>query len=113
MSHWRLAIGGTTPIDEGHSDGTAGPLDHLLLFWWDKEAKTYRLFVCFKDQGSACRVGGTAHWEGDTFVNDYEETVHGKLTEKRRKATPFRAGDIRRICEAKPIFARIRLVLAV
>ena len=35
------------------------------------------------------------------------------ITEKRRKATPFRAGDIRRICEAKPIFARIRLVLAV
>lgn len=83
MSHWRLAIGGTTLIDEGHSDGTPGPLDHLLLFWWDKKAKTYRLFVCFKDQGSACRVGGTAHWEGDTFVNDCPETVHGKLTKMR------------------------------
>ena len=35
------------------------------------------------------------------------------FTEKRRKATPFKAGDIRRICEAKPIFAPIRLVLAV
>jgi hypothetical protein len=23
-------------------------------------------------------VRGTAHWDGDTFVNDYEEIEHGK-----------------------------------
>jgi hypothetical protein len=23
---------------------------------------------------------GTAHWEGDTFVNDYEEVINGKRT---------------------------------
>ena len=23
---------------------------------------------------------GTAHWDGDTFVNDYEETIGGKRT---------------------------------
>lgn len=79
VSHWRLGIGGTTLVDDGHSDGSAGPLDHLLIFWFDEHAKTYRLFVCFKDnQGSECKVRGTAHWEGNTFVNDYEETVKGK-----------------------------------
>ena len=82
-SRWRLAIGGTIVIDEGHSDGSARPLDHLLLFWWDKEANIYRLFVCFKDQASACEVRGTAHWEGKSLVNDYEETVHGKLTKMK------------------------------
>jgi len=24
--------------------------------------------------------GGTAHWDGDTFVNDYEEVINGKRT---------------------------------
>jgi hypothetical protein len=26
---------------------------------------------------------GTAHWEGDIFVNDYEELVDGKMTKWR------------------------------
>lgn len=79
-SHWRLAVGGTTLIGEGHSDGSAGPLDHLIVIAWDKNSKAYSYFVCFKDTGSACFIRGTAHWEGDTFVNDYEEMEHGKKT---------------------------------
>ena len=26
---------------------------------------------------------GTAHWEGDTFVNDYEAVINGKRTKMR------------------------------
>jgi hypothetical protein len=82
-SHWRLAVGGTTIVGEGHSDGSVGPLDHLILIWWDKKAKNYDYFVCFKDTGSSCRVRGNAHWDGDNFVNDYEEVEHGNKTKWR------------------------------
>jgi hypothetical protein len=82
-SHWKLAVGGTTIIGEGHSDGSVGPLDHLILIWWDENAKVYEYFVCFKDAGSSCKMRGTAHWEGDNFVNDYEEVEHGKKTKWR------------------------------
>ncbi len=54
--------------------------------------------------------GGTQPvWSRDGKTLYYLDTSQ-KLTEKRRKAPPFRAGDIRRICEAKPISARIRLM---
>ncbi|HEY7099073.1 MAG TPA: hypothetical protein VH437_20275 [Terriglobales bacterium] len=82
-SRWRLAVGGTTVVGEGHSDGSAGPLDHLILIWWDGQAKVYDYFVCFKDQGSLCEIRGTAHWEGNTFVNDYDEIEDGKKTQWR------------------------------
>jgi hypothetical protein len=63
---------------EGHSDGSAGPLSYIIIVWWDKSANLYRYFTCFKDTGSGCEVRGTAHWEGNNFVNDYEEIEHGK-----------------------------------
>ena len=83
MSHWRLATGGTTLIGEGHSDGSAGPLDYLTAIWWDSKAKLYGFFICFKASDSSCGIRGTAHWEGDTFVNEYEESVRGKSTKMR------------------------------
>ncbi len=44
----------------------------------------YRFFTCFRDSGgSSCEVRGTAHWEGDSFVNDYDEVEHGKKTKWR------------------------------
>jgi hypothetical protein len=82
-SHWRLAVGGTTLVGEGHSDGSAGPLSYLITIWWDKNSKLYYFLTCFKDTGSSCKVRGTAHWEGDNFVNDYEELEHGKPTKWR------------------------------
>jgi hypothetical protein len=82
-SHWRLGVGGTTLIGEGHSDGSVGPLRYLITIWWDKNTKLYYFFTCFKDTGSSCKVRGTAPWEGDTFVNDYEEVEHGKPTKWR------------------------------
>jgi hypothetical protein len=82
-SHWRLGVGGTTLIGEGSSDGSVGPLSYMITIWWDKRAKVYYFFTCFKDTGSSCKVRGTAHWEGDTFVNDYEEIENGKPTKWR------------------------------
>jgi hypothetical protein len=74
----RLAAGGTTLIYEVHSDGSAGKLDGMLVIWWDKGANIYRVFVCFNNPNHPCEMRGTAHWDGDSFVNDYEETVKGK-----------------------------------
>ncbi|HZR04254.1 MAG TPA: hypothetical protein VFA61_00305 [Candidatus Udaeobacter sp.] len=78
--HVRLGAGGTTLIYEVHSDGSAGKLDGMLVIWWDKDANLYRVFVCFNNPRHPCEMRGTAHWEGDLFVNDYEETVKGSKT---------------------------------
>src|SRR5882724_8240090 len=78
VSHWRLAVGGTTLVGEGSSDGSAGPLTYMITIWWDKTASAYYFFTCFKDRSSACKVRGTAHWEGNNFVNDNVEITHGK-----------------------------------
>jgi hypothetical protein len=51
-----------------------------VVIWWDSAAKTYRFFTCFNDPTSPCEVRSNAHWEGDEFVNEYEEPVHGKPT---------------------------------
>jgi hypothetical protein len=83
QTHVHLATGGTTLIDEVHSDGSAGKLDGMIVIWWDKPAQRYRFFTCFNDYDAACEVRGTAHWEGETFVNDYEETIDGKKTKCR------------------------------
>lgn len=70
-------------VAEGNSDGSVGPLHYLITVWWDKKASLYHYFVCFKDQGSSCEVRGTAHWEVNNFVNDYEEIDHGTKTKWR------------------------------
>jgi hypothetical protein len=85
--HVRPAAGGTTLIYEVHSDGSAGKLDGMLIIWWDKGASLYRFFVCFNSPNHPCKMRGTAHWEGNTFVNDYEETIEGKETPWRDSFT--------------------------
>jgi hypothetical protein len=75
--HVRLAAGGTTLIYEVHSDGSAGKLDGMLVIWWDKDAGLYRVFVCFNNPSHPCEMRGTVHWEGDSFVNDYEVIAKG------------------------------------
>lgn len=77
-SHVALTAGGTTLMSEVHSDGSAGKLDGLVIIWWEKGAGVYRFFTCFNDADNPCEVRGTAHWEGDKFVNDYEEVIEGK-----------------------------------
>ncbi len=82
-SHCGLTTGGVTLVCEGNSDGSAGKLSHLTVIWWDKKAKLYGFFICFRDRGSGCEIRGTAHWEGDVFANDYAENIKGKPTKMR------------------------------
>jgi hypothetical protein len=75
----RLATGGATLVQDGHSDGSAGPLDYHIVIWWDSDAAVYRLLTCFRaGTSSGCIVRGTAHWDGRSFVNDYADTIDGK-----------------------------------
>jgi hypothetical protein len=84
-AHVRLTGGGTALVSEGHSFGTVGgDLRWFITIWWDPVAKNYRFLTCFKTPTDAgCELRGTAHWEGDTFVNDYEEVINGKHTKMR------------------------------
>jgi hypothetical protein len=83
MAHVYLAAGGTILVDDVHSDGSAGKLDGFVVIWWDTTAKHYGYFTCFNDPKNPCRQRGSAHWEGDVFVNDYQELVNGKMTKCR------------------------------
>jgi hypothetical protein len=83
ISHVRLTAGGTTLLSQVHSNGSAGELDGFLAIWWDRSAGVYRFFACFNDPASPCEDRGTAHWDGDAFVNDYQEDVNGKKTKFR------------------------------
>lgn len=80
--HVRLVGGGTALVSEGHSAGTVGgDLQWFITIWWDPGRKCYRFLTCFKTAADAgCELRGTAHWDGDTFVNDYEEAIDGKQT---------------------------------
>jgi hypothetical protein len=84
-SHVRLTGGGTVLMSEGHSAGSVGgDLRWFITIWWDPEAKGYRFLTCFKTSTDAgCELRGIAHWDGDTFVNDYEEVINGKRTKMR------------------------------
>jgi len=81
--HVKLAAGGTTLIYEVQSDGSAGKLDGMLVIWWDKATSLYQFFACFNDPAHPCGPRGTAHWEGETFVNDYDLMLDGKKTQWR------------------------------
>jgi hypothetical protein len=81
-THVRLTGGGTALVSEGHSVGTVGgDLCWFITIWWDSSTKSYRFLTCFKTSADAgCELRGTAHWDGETFVNDYEEVINGKRT---------------------------------
>jgi hypothetical protein len=85
--HARLIAGGTTLVYEVHSNGSAGRLDGMLVIWWDKEASLYAIFICFNNPDHPCKLRGSAHWEGNSFVNDYEEMVSGRRTAWRDSFT--------------------------
>lgn len=84
-NHVYVANGGPVLVSEGHTMGTVGgELRWYSAFWWDPAANVYQYLTCFKAaDGNGCELRGTAHWEGDTFVNDYVETVDGKPTKMK------------------------------
>lgn len=81
-AHVSLVGGGTALVSEGHSTGAVGgDLRWFITIWWDADAKVYRFLTCFRTPVDAgCELRGTAHWDGNTFVNDYEEVINGKRT---------------------------------
>ena len=83
--HVALGGGGTVLVSEGHSVGkVGGDLRWFITVWWDPKGKTYRFLTCFKTPDeTGCELRGTAHWEGDRFINDYEGVVNGKRTKMR------------------------------
>ena len=80
--HVTLVGGGTALVSEGQSTGAVGgDLSWFITIWWDAGAKVYRFLTCFRTSADAsCELRGTAHWEDDTFVNDYEEVINGRRT---------------------------------
>jgi hypothetical protein len=49
----------------------------MVVIWWDNEAKAYNFFTCGNGGNNPCKIRGTAHWDGDSFVNNYELTIRG------------------------------------
>lgn len=76
---FRLGPGGYSLIGEGHSDGSAGKLEFMIITWWDPSEHLYQYFVCFNGASRPCRNRGTAHWDGNKFVNEYESMEGGKM----------------------------------
>jgi hypothetical protein len=88
-THVRLAGGGSVLVSEGHSVGTVGgDLRWFITVWWDPDVNRYRFLTCFKaPRDIGCELRGTARWDGDAFVNDYEEVVNGKRTKMQDRWT--------------------------
>ena len=76
-ARFKVATGGTSIIEEVHSDGSAGRLDFMVVIWWDSDAKTYKFFTCGNGGSDPCKIRGNAYWDGDAFVNDYDLTIRG------------------------------------
>lgn len=93
-AHFTIGTGGTSLIEDYHSNGSAGKLDFLLVIWWDSEARVYKVFTCSNNPDNAGGLRGTARWEGDTLVNEYEETVNGKPLKFQDRFTKTSTGGI-------------------
>jgi len=78
-ARFTVGSGGTSLVEDYHSNGTAGRLDFLAIMWWEPGSRSYRVFTCANGR-DACALRGTAHWDGATFVNDYQEPINGMPT---------------------------------
>ena len=72
---------GFSLIEDYNSDGSAGALRFLALTWWDRQDKVYRFLTCANDDG--CAVGGRSKWEGNAFVNSWQEKTNGRIVSFR------------------------------
>ena len=77
-ARFTLATGGTSLIEEVHSDGSAGKLNFMVVIWWNDEEKNYNFFTCGNAGTNPCGVRGTARWDADSFINEYELVIRGK-----------------------------------
>jgi len=69
-------------VEDYHSNGSAGQLDLLAIIWWDNAAQIYRPMICAND-ADGCVVRGTARWQGNALINDYEEVIGGRKRKMR------------------------------
>jgi hypothetical protein len=96
-ARFTLATGGTSLIEEVHSDGSAGRLDFMVVIWWDNEVKAYNFFTCGNGGNNPCKTRGTAHWDGDSFINNYELTIRGA---KKKEMEGYLLGDHSKVIHA-------------
>ncbi len=78
-ARFAIGSGGTSLIEDYHSNGSAGRLDFLAVIWWDPGAHAYRLFTC-ANEANACAVRGSAAWSGNTLTSDYVQSINGMST---------------------------------
>ena len=88
---------GSSLIENYRSDGSAGKLDFLALLWWDRSANVYRMLTCANNDG--CDLRGTAKWEGNAFVNSWEEEVDGKKAAFKDSFVDFSPSGFRLVSE--------------
>lgn len=70
-----LSTGGTSLVERVHSQGSAGMLDFMVVVWWNKDDSVYHFFTCGNAGTNPCKLRGTAHWEENSFINEYELTL--------------------------------------
>jgi hypothetical protein len=78
-ARFTVGSGGSSLIEDYHSNGSAGRLDFLAVIWWDPGARAYRSFSC-TNAPDACALRGSGTWSGDTFTSDYVESINGMST---------------------------------
>jgi hypothetical protein len=67
---------GLSLIEDYRSNGSAGKLRFMGIFWWNPKLNAYQVLTCANNDG--CRLRGTLRWEGGHLVNTWDEDVNGK-----------------------------------
>ena len=88
---------GVSLIEDYQSNGSAGELKFFALLWWDQSVRVYRLLTCANNDG--CRLRGTAKWEGQEFVNSWEENVDGETVNLKDSFVDISPSSFRLISE--------------
>jgi hypothetical protein len=78
-ARFTIGSGGTSLVEDYHSNGSAGRLDFLAVIWWDPGARAYRVFTC-ANEANACALRGSGAWSGATFTSDYVQSINGMST---------------------------------
>lgn len=78
-ARFTVGSGGSSLVEDYHSNGSAGRLDFLAVIWWDPGERAYRSFTC-TNAPDACALRGSATWSDDTFTSDYVQSINGMST---------------------------------
>ena len=90
---------GLSMIEEYRSNGSAGELRFLGVFWWDPVDRVYRLLSCANEEG--CEVRGTLRWNGESLVNSWVETENGRRVEYQDSFVDVRRDSFELVSEGK------------